>query len=350
MVSAKKKIVILTGNKNFFGQTRKPWVSMNVDKMEKIFRDHGYEVERYSFHQIVNRQERIKDSIIFYTFSQKMNRRSYVIDLIHCLDDGSNMLIPSREMLQCHENKGYQELYKKKINFTSLKALYFSSVEELSDYEIHFPIVLKTVDTSNGKGVFLVHNHNQLMKYIQHLEKQGIFTKIDLVRRKYFRRKKFYKEYPDYNNRIDYFEYRDYILKEKNFILQEFVPGLKSDYRVLVLYDKYYVMKRFTREGDFRASGTKIQDYDVEFNLDLMNYAKDVYDQFDTPFLSMDIGVHQKKFSLFEFQALHFGLNVFIKTKGYYTLDNGDWRFIEAKSSIEKEMAEALIKYIQSRG
>ena len=109
-------------------------------------------------------------------------------------------------------------------------------------------------------------------------------------------------------------------------------------------------MKRFTREGDFRASGTKIQDYNVEFDLDLMNYAKEVYDQFDTPFLSMDIGIHQKKYSLFEFQAVHFGLNVFVKTKGYYTLDNGDWKFIEAKSTIEKEMAEALIKYIQLRG
>jgi len=350
MVPMKKKIVILTGNKIFFGQTRKPWVSMNVAKMEKIFQEHGFKVERYSFHQIVNRQDRIKDSVIFYTFSQKMNRRSYIIDLIHYLDDGSNIFIPSSELLQCHENKGYQELYKKKINFTSLKAFYFSSVEEIQHYDIIFPVVLKTVDTSNGKGVFLVQNYRQLVKHIQHFERQGMLTKIDLVRRKYFRRKKFYKEYPDYNNRIDYFEYRDYILKEKNFILQEFIPDLKSDHRVLVLYDKYYVMKRFTREGDFRASGTKIQDYNVEFDLDLMNYAKEVYDQFDTPFLSMDIGIHQKKYSLFEFQAVHFGLNVFVKTKGYYTLDNGDWKFIEAKSTIEKEMAEALIKYIQLRG
>ncbi len=32
------------------------------------------------------------------------------------LDDGSNFIIPSYEMLLCHEDKGFQELYKKKIN------------------------------------------------------------------------------------------------------------------------------------------------------------------------------------------------------------------------------------------
>ena len=32
----KDHIVFLTGNDNFFGQSRRPWVSMNVDRMQEI--------------------------------------------------------------------------------------------------------------------------------------------------------------------------------------------------------------------------------------------------------------------------------------------------------------------------
>ncbi|UCE04868.1 MAG: hypothetical protein JSW07_14750, partial [bacterium] len=116
------RIILLTGNNNFFGQTRKPWVSMNVEKLQGIIRDHGFEVERYSFHEIVNRTEIVKNSIIFYTFSQKENRREYIKDVIHYLGNSGNILIPSYDLLLCHENKGYQELYKKRINLTSLKS------------------------------------------------------------------------------------------------------------------------------------------------------------------------------------------------------------------------------------
>jgi len=168
-------IIILTGNDNFFGQTRKPWVSMDADKMQNIIREHGFDVEKYSFHEILNQRKRIKDSIIFYTFSQKINRRDYIKDLVHYLDDGSNILIPSYDLLMCHENKGFQELYKKRINLTSLNSYYFSSLNELSCYSINFPIVFKTVDTSNGRGVFLVKSTNELVKLIQKLERQTVF-------------------------------------------------------------------------------------------------------------------------------------------------------------------------------
>ncbi|MCH7819782.1 hypothetical protein IIC38_11445 [candidate division KSB1 bacterium] len=343
-------IIILTGNDNFFGQTRKPWVSMDADKMQNIFCEHGFDVEKYSFHEILNQRKRIKDSIIFYTFSQKINRRDYIKDLVHYLDDGSNILIPSYDLLLCHENKGFQELYKKRINLTSLNSYYFSSLNELSCYAINFPIVFKTVDTSNGRGVFLVKSTNELVKLIQKLERQTVFTGLDLVRRKYFRRKKSYKEYPDYSNRKDYYQYKDYILKEENFILQEFVPDLPFFYRVLTLYDKYYVMRRFNRKSDFRASKTK-KEYDIEFDYRLLDYAKEVYNRFDTPFLSLDIGLHQNKYYLFEFQALHFGIGPFVRSVGYYTYDNHNWRFNPNKRrpDIEIEIANAFVKYVNAR-
>lgn len=321
---------------------------MDVNRMLTVFQEHGFRVVKYHFHEIANRVDRIRDSIIFYTFSQKSNRRQYIHDIIQLLNSGGNTVIPSLDLLRCHENKGYQEIYKKTINFHSLRAYYFSSLKELPAYDIQFPLVLKKVDTSNGKGVYLVYNKRQLESRIKKLEKQSFFTQIDLVRRKYFRKKKVYEVYPDYNNRRDYYEYRDYILKEHNFVIQEFIPDLTSDFRIVVLFDKYYVMRRFAREGDFRASGTKLQDYDDDFDPNLLSYAKDIFDRFDTPILSMDIGFHQGQHFLFEFQALHFGLNVFFKTKGYFAFEKGAWNFHEETSSIERGIVEAVIKYVKA--
>ena len=346
-----KKIILLTGDNNFFGQTRKPWVTMDVAKLQQGIRDLGFDVEQYGFHQILNQGKPVTDSIIFYTFSQKKNRREYIKDVIRYLDNGGNVVIPSYDLLLCHENKGFQEIFKKKIQLDSLQSFYLANEQELPDYAIDFPVVLKTVDTSNGKGVFLANSRDELIRLVRRLERQNFFTRLDLVRRKYFRRKKHYKDYPEYSNRTDYYQYKDYVWQEKCFILQEFVPDLTYDYRVLIFFDRYYVMKRYTKKDDFRASGTKIQEYDIEVDPGLLNYSREVYAKFDTPFLSLDIGVHKNNYCLFEFQALHFGMNVLVRSVGFHKFENNNWQFHRHQTSveIETEMANALVKYVNSR-
>ncbi|MEE4311245.1 MAG: hypothetical protein V2J62_05195 [candidate division KSB1 bacterium] len=344
-----KSIVILTGNRNFFGQTRKPWVSMDVDLIEAALRDHGYPVQQHTFSDVINRAIPVQDAIIFYTFSQKRNRREYLRDAIYFLNSGTNILIPSMELLHCHENKGFQELYKRQIGVHSLSAYYFSSVSEISEYDIKYPVVFKTVTGSNAKGVFLAHSEKELLKIISRVSPRQYATSLDLLRRKYFRKKKSYKEYPDYNNRTDFHQYKDYILKEVNFILQEFVPDLNFDYRVLTLFDRYFVVRRATKEDDFRASGAKR--FSIVENADerLLNYAKQIYGKFDTPFLSMDICQKGDDFYMLEFQALHFGVNVLVKNSGYYVQENSHWRFQPLdRISIEDEISRALIGYIRA--
>ena len=316
----KNHIVLLTGNDNFFGQTRRPWVSMNVDRMQEILQKNGI----------------------------TRNIRDYIKDILYYLDDGSNLLIPSFEMLLCHEDKGFQELYKKKINFSSLKAYFLSDKNELPNYYIDYPIVVKSVGGSNGKRVYLAKNKNELIKAVKKFESVPFKDKIDLFRRKYLRPTKTFKEYPDFSNRTDYLDYKDYVKKQQNFILQEYVPELEYDFRVLVLFDKYYVTKRHNRKDDFRASGAKKFDFDFEPDSKMLDFSKNFYDKFNTPFLSIDVGLHQNNYYLFEFQALHFGINVFVKSQGYYSLVNDKWKFYESKPDFEKEISEALVKYIKA--
>ncbi len=344
----KKKIVIITGNNDFFGQTRRPWVSINVSEMVKKLNKAGYDVEKYAYHELINDPDKVGNSIIFYTFNQKPNRRNYISDLIHYYSTSNNILVPSYELLKCHENKGYQELYKRKLNLKSLNAYYLSSYKEIPLYDIKYPVVLKSVDGSNGKGVFLAKDEKDLFNKVQNLEKTRFIRYVDLFRRKYFRGNKKFKEYPNYSNKEDYEQYRDYIIKEENFVLQEFIPNLSFDYRVLVIYDKYFVTKRETRKNDFRASGAKKFRFNFEVENELLNYAKEVYSKFDTPFLSIDIVHSNGNYYLLEFQALHFGINVFVKSKGYFVNQKNEWKFVENQNIMEEEMVYGLTNYIEN--
>ncbi|MBW6499586.1 MAG: hypothetical protein K0B09_14450, partial [Bacteroidales bacterium] len=69
----KNQIVILTSRNRFFGQTRKPWSSLDVGKIAAVLSANGYQVQVYDFHEVVNRPVMIKDKLVFYAFSQKEN-------------------------------------------------------------------------------------------------------------------------------------------------------------------------------------------------------------------------------------------------------------------------------------
>ncbi|MEE4176985.1 MAG: hypothetical protein V2I46_05695 [Bacteroides sp.] len=342
----KRDLVILTSRNKFFGQTRKPWSSLDVDKIAAILTQKGWQVELHDFHQVVNSPVELKNRTIFYAFSQKENYRQYINDIIYHLSK-ENRVIPSCDLLKCHENKGYQEIYKKAVGLSGLSGLYFSSGEEVDPNSLKYPLVLKTTEGTNGKGVFLIRDAGDLMKHFKRLKNRlGIGKKIDLLRRKYFRKKKF-KEYPHYSDRQDYMEYREYLKVEKNFVLQEFVPGLDFDYRVLTAGNRYYVMKRSVNKGDFRASGTKKFSFNKEPDPALLDFARSVYQKLDTPFLSLDILFNGKDFFLVEFQALHFGMSVVAKSEGFFSaLPDKPWTFVEEKPHLENLFAQTLMDYL----
>lgn len=343
-----RKLIILTHSDRFFGQTRRPWVSMDVQKIITVFKNEQFDVEAHDIHEIFNKNIQLHDSIIFYSFSQKENIRNYIKDTIYFLS-ANNIVIPSLDLLYCHENKGYQELLKKRLGFDSLHAYYLSSYKDLSLYDITYPVVFKTTDGSNADGVFLIHDRRELDNILNKFsDRGGILTAIDLFRRKYLRRKKF-DYYPDYNDREDYYQYKFHITKEKNFILQEYVPALDHDYRVLVMYNKFYVMKRHVNKGDFRASGTKRFDFKFKADPNLLNYAEQVISKLDSPSLSIDIMSKNDRYCLGEFQALHFGVSALIKSGGYYMKKADQWEFIDEHSSVEKELGLAVIKYLKNK-
>ncbi|MFO8066932.1 MAG: hypothetical protein R6U11_05050 [Bacteroidales bacterium] len=343
-----KNLVILTCKNRFFGQTRKPWTSLKTDVLFDVLSNNGFNVEMYDFHEVFNKNISIKDKTIFYSFSQKNYYRQYINDIIYHLSK-SNRIIPSYDLLKCHENKGYQEIFKREIGLNSLNAMYFTSLDEVDFSSLSYPVVLKTTEGTNSKGVFLIKQESDFNKIKHKLESKISFgKKLDLFRRKYFRKKKF-EEYPEFSDRQDYIEYKEYIRQEKNFIIQDFVAGLDFDYRVLIAHNRYYVMRRDVKKGDFRASGSKLFKFSKNFDKELLNYSKSVYEKFDIPFLSIDVLYNGSEYYLGEYQALHFGMSAMAKSEGFFVFDNNsaDWQFKTEKPELEKVFANTLTAYLE---
>jgi len=345
-----KEINLLVGYDGFFGQTRKPWVSIDTLSLVRELERLGYAVQMNEFHEVVNDKVKIENKIVFYTFSHRLNLQQYIRDCLLYLLACGDTLIPSYELFCCHENKGWQVLLRRELNIEGLWNAYFSSKRELKNYEIKYPVVLKTITGSNAKGVFLAKDEEDLLKKIKSLEKQpSIAQKLDFFRRKYFRKYKKLPGYPDYDFFKDALLYQDYMTPEIPFVLQEFVPDLTYDYRVVAIGEKYFVSKRLTRKNDFRASGAKKFSFDFPVPVKLLDFASELHHKIHSPYLSIDVGEDKEgKLYLFEFQAEHFGIYTIIMGKGYYVQEAGTWKFVEEKKSFEEYLAYGLDLFLSS--
>lgn len=337
-----RDILLVTSARDFFGQSRKPWVSIDTRLFVQELEQYGHQVSVCTFHELVNAQTPIIDKLIFYAFSQREHIRNYIKDIMLHLGV-SNEIIPSLDLLYCHENKGFAELYKQRLGITEPRSWYLCDALETERYPITYPIVLKTTSGTNGKGVYLCKDASELKTKITSLSPGlTLSQRIDLLRRKHLRRHKSFAGYPGFDAIRDAGGWKEYVSKGSAFVLQEYIPALDCDYRVIAVHDRYYVMKRLIKGSDFRASGTKRFVFEFDLPAGLLDFARIIYARFGSPYLSMDIGHSGGKNYLFEFQALHFGTGAIVRNKGFYQLQDSSWGFVSHASDLEQTLAYGL--------
>jgi glutathione synthase/RimK-type ligase-like ATP-grasp enzyme len=281
-----------------------------------------------------------KNKFIWYASSNFPTYKNYIEDILLILKD-DNILIPPFDIFRAHDNKGYQALLRNKLSLPTLHEYYFGTLEELDSVisQIQYPIVLKGVKGSGSKNVTLVHNKHQLRQIVKKRSRNSSFL-IDLSKR-YLKRYVFTNKYT-YDNSCESLYY-------ENFILQEFIPDLYNDWKILIFFDKYYVLEREVRKKDFRASGSGKFLY-REFNLDMLDFCKEIYDKLQTPWLSLDVCFDGNDYQLIEFQGVSFGLFTLMKAPYYFVQDSGNkWQKIHEKSDLSTEYAKSFIKHIEKK-
>lgn len=321
-------LLTLSTKHQLFGSAGQSWKKLNI---EKIIGELGLNVKAITFKDLESIKFDEKD-ILIYTSSENPTVRQYIKNNLYFVKDECQ-LVPSYDLLMAHEDKGFQEIVKKRKNIGDLKGNY---IFDLEDAQLDLPKVLKTSEGAGSSGVFLVNTKKDITKIKKDFFTQDFKRKLIKVQRKLKLNK---DQYSIYN-----YKYKKFNL----FVEQEFIADLEHDFKVLVFGDRYFVLKRSVRKNDFRASGSG----DFEFikpPTAVLDYAKEITSALESPYLSLDIAQSGKGCHLIEFQATNFGPYTLLNAPYYYIFHADEWNQEKNSKDLESNYAYALSYYLRNK-
>lgn len=326
-----RKVYFATLPNGYFGSAVNSWNTLDVKRLAAPFLAHNYDVQYISITDIRHMEFKQNDILIYTSFEQE-EVRAYLKDVLYFVKDQC-LLAPSYEILLAHENKGFQEAVRKKKGIDHLSSEYLFDIDQL---DIAFPYVFKTVGGSGSSGVELVKSESDLERIKK--KQFGLTTKrkIKNIIRQY--------QLPKEN----YLLYRYYYKPFKRFITQNFIEDLTCDYRVLVIGERFYAMRRDVREGDFRASGSKKFNYH-DVPAIVLDFAKEIFTKLENPYISMDLALKDNHVYLIEYQGTNFGSSALRKSEGYYIENNQEWCFVDETSHHEDTLGYGLFTFVEKK-
>jgi glutathione synthase/RimK-type ligase-like ATP-grasp enzyme len=279
---------------------------------------------------IAKAPEAIYERVIWYASTQYPEYFQYVEDCLLYAEACGGILVPTFSLFRCHENKFFQELLKKKLKLDQPKAKLIGTLEDLNTTlpTLSFPLILKSATGFGSSTVFKIDTPTELKEKAESMLTCIIPPATNLIRR--------IKQRNEYANKILPYTNR-YPLKVGRIVLQEFMPNLQHDWKILVFGDVCFCLKRFVRENDFRASGSGNFNFQEIPDPALLDYAHMVAKTLDTPWASLDIAECDGGFGLIEFQCLHFGLYTLIENDKCYEKVGSEWIKKEVIAPIAEE-------------
>jgi glutathione synthase/RimK-type ligase-like ATP-grasp enzyme len=335
------RIVALCDYKGNFGSKyfSQPYRSgMDRQVLQSIFTSLGHQLEFCRFVEIYKLED-IQDSVVIYTGQEDPGfyYRSYIEDCILSLDLQGVQVIPSYQFLRAYNNKVFMEMLRRQLlpERYQLWSRQYGCRDELMSQiaEINFPVVVKSSAGAGSRGVFIAQDSKELTKISKRVSRTRNFKEEiwDIGRE---------KKYPDYAPISRY---------RMKFIVQEYVPGLNNDWKVLVFYDRFYVLRRNNRPHDFRASGSGLFSFDKEVDHSLLDAAYDIYRRAGLPMISLDLAKAESRIILIEMQFVAFGTSTLEKSPYYCQRTGQGWEQVFRKSVLEEEYARSISQYLKEK-
>jgi glutathione synthase/RimK-type ligase-like ATP-grasp enzyme len=336
-----KQIYLLTDYKGNFGSKHNavPYRSgMNKDLLKKYFEECGFEAVFMNFSE-VNYEDNWKDKIVLYTSQEDHNYhyKSYIEDIVYGLELAGANVIPRFKYLRANNNKVFLEILRSQIQdkkLKNIKSWHYGTIEELKKMvdQFSYPVVLKSAEGAMSRGVSLAKNKDELIRNAKKISRtMNIYYDLKDLGRS-IKRKGYIKES----------KYR------RKFIVQEFIPDLNNDWKILIFGERYYILFRYVRENDFRASGSHrfIFNDNSLVPIGIFKTAKRFFDVLDVPCLSIDIIYDGSNYYFTEFQAIYFGSTTHEKSDGYFKKINDKWMKINDIIDLEKVFVDSIVRYI----
>jgi glutathione synthase/RimK-type ligase-like ATP-grasp enzyme len=130
-------------------------------------------------------------------------------------------------------------------------------------------------------------------------------------------------------------------------IVQQFLPGLSGDWKVIVTGCTAASLYRRARPADFRASGSGLFEFRTAPSY-ILEFANAVRVKLGAPWVSCDIAETQEGAILIEYQVVHFGTTTVDKAPEHAVRDaSGNWEVRPGPVAMEKEMARAVLDILE---
>lgn len=339
-----KKLFIVTNYKNIFPQKTHETNSLDLKKISEELQSKNIRCIIQNLDTLANKllknEIEFNGDYFFFCSSQIEEYKNTIIDIAYEVQERGGILIPKLDFYISHENKYFQEIYKNRCNIQTPLSTILSNSEINNLNDITLPCVVKKHSGFGSRGVSLATTNSELKKSI--LKKMNYYwilnTDIYESIKRFIKAKiKFKNLYPNKFGRI---------------VLQDLIPNLEYDWKILVFNNYVFVLKRYTRKNDFKASGSGLFDFNATPSENLIQFAIECRRKLDSPFISLDIA--EKKdhtFDVIEYQAVHFGLSTALNSHRYYHYKDNNIDVIEGNiKSIESFFSKALIHYINDNG
>jgi len=347
--STRRPILILVDYRQaFWSSTRnmRYFASLDVDRIRDVLTDLGHAVEVLEFAELDLSKGNLAGMYVIYTSSE--DNSAFYKRFIEGKIVGLEMLgahpIPRLGLLLAHHDKATMESVRHALLGSATgqpASRAFGTLEEYRRYGQDWPsesAVLKPSHGAGSRGVALVHDRRSALRAVRRLTRSSTMPETAL----------------EYARRLRRRNYVPRSLHRRAVVIQQFLPGLQGDFKVLRYGQRFYALARANRPGDFRASGSGRLDYAPERTTDMtpiLDAAKAWSDVLGSPYCSLDIaydpaaGVEPH---LIEFQCVMFGPATAENSTGFYDLTDEGWTRTEEVCDLERVFAEATSSYIAS--
>ena len=341
-----KKLVALTDYKGRFGSKHfdKPYRSgMDKYQLQFFFKSFGIDLVFIPMSKAWEDFPQDVDNFIYTGIEdQRYLYKSYIEDIVLGLIHMGKRPIPGFIHLKANNNKGVMEFLRRNTNdsqLNSIQAQFYGTVEEMKTFlhDFEYPVVIKKAAGASGRGVFKAQNGKEL-NHIAKKVSASLSLKWDFLDWLRSLRHKLYVQDSRHRNK---------------FIVQNFIPNLKNDWKVYWFNGEVYIFYRpVLAHRDFIASGGGYDNYlygEEAWKPDgFFQFIEHVMSFYSVPHASLDIAFDGEKFHLLEIQFVFFGTAGIPYSKGFYSSSDSGWMYVEEKREIEQVYAKSVATFIMN--
>lgn len=216
------------------------------------------------------------DAVMWHHHHGNDKDRVFAKQLLFAIEQSGKRVFPNFNSGWHFDDKLGQKYLLEGVDAPLVPSFAFFDKEEALRWAktISYPKVFKLRGGAGSSNVKLVRTQKDAVKLINRCFGRG-FKELEYWKTLGYQWEKYRSKRISLRNMINFaiVTTRDYFLEVNNrehgyAYFQEFMPDNKFDYRIVVIAGRYALgEKRYTRDGDFRASGSGKFDYsDIDIN------------------------------------------------------------------------------------